>query len=602
MKARIAGAPPFLVMASAIVLLAGCAGAPAPPATPAPDAGKRVVAEHGAVASANPYASDAGLAMLRQGGNAIDAAVATAFALGVVEPQMSGLGGSGSMLIWLQREGLAEYLDFYAAQPADAFRGHTGPAEDEGRDLRVVGVPGEVAGLLAAHERFGRLDRATVMGPAIRLAREGFPINQVLSQMIASDSTKLHQFAGAALFYRGGKPLGPGERIRNPELAESLLRVAEQGVEGFYRGPTAEAVLGVMNNGGHPITPARFADYEPQWKRPLCTEYHGLTVLSASPPQTGIQIVHTLELLEGLDLDSLGLPTRSASAFDAITSALRVASTVRRFNGDPRWVEVNARGFASEGYARERADLVGTRTVPETVEPLSAEDFADAPYPEACVTLDPWRGLETPGEATAAGTAASTIRTVTPLSDLPTDSAGETTHISVVDADGNAVALSQTNSSVFGSGAFAAGFFLNDSGYRFSEEELEQPLPADWRTRTSTVAPTIVLEDARAVMVVGAPGGGRIPTAITQTMVYVLDYSMDPLEAVRMPRIFPDPNERAVQLEGGFSAEVLEDARSMGYEPTALSFGYARLYMIVRAGDRWIAVSDPRHDGEPRGY
>ncbi|NIP80301.1 MAG: gamma-glutamyltransferase, partial [Gemmatimonadetes bacterium] len=124
------------------------------------------------VTSANPYASEAGLEMLRRGGNAVDAAVATAFAIGVVEPQMSGLGGGGSMLIWLRDEGRAEYLDFYASQPAEAFRGHAGPSEDEARDLRVVAVPGEVAGLLAAHERFGRLDRATVIAPAVRLAED----------------------------------------------------------------------------------------------------------------------------------------------------------------------------------------------------------------------------------------------------------------------------------------------------------------------------------------------------------------------------------------------------------------------------------------------
>lgn len=182
------------------------------------------------------------------------------------------------------------------------------------------------------------------------------------------------------------------------------------------------------------------------------------------------------------------------------------------------------------------------------------------------------------------------------------DAGGETTHMSVVDAEGNAVALTQTNSSLFGSGAFAAGFFLNNSGYQFDADELEGPLPAEWRTRTSTIAPTIVLEDGRATMVVGAPGGGRIPTAITQTMMYALDYALDPLEALRMPRIFPDPEGRAVELEGGFSADVLADARSMGYNPGALSFGYARLYMIVRVGDRWVAVADPRHDGEPRGY
>jgi gamma-glutamyltranspeptidase/glutathione hydrolase len=189
-----------------------------------------------------------------------------------------------------------------------------------------------------------------------------------------------------------------------------------------------------------------------------------------------------------------------------------------------------------------------------------------------------------------------------PATTVGAEAGGETTHLSVVDTEGNAVALTQTNSSLFGSGAFAAGFFLNNSGYSFEAEQLEGPLPAAWRTRSSTIAPTIVLEDGGATMVVGAPGGVRIPTAIAQNMVYALDLGIDPLEALRMPRIFPDTESPDVQLEGGFSADVLAEAGRMGYRPRALSFGYARLYMIVRVDHRWIAVADPRHDGEPRGF
>ncbi len=600
-----------------LFLLMGCGGVPVHPGTTtAPDVGKRVVAKNGAVSSASPYASDVGIQMLQQGGNAVDAAVATAFAIGVVEPQMSGLGGGGSMLIWLESEDRAEYLDFYAAQPAAAFRDHHGPSTDVTRDLQVVAVPGEVAGLLAAHERFGRLERAVVLGPAIRLAQEGFPVNQVLAQMIANDSAKLDGFAGKQLVYPEGVALPPGTRLRNPMLAESLRRVADRGVAGFYDGPTASAVVAALNEGGHPVSRDQFADYEPQWKRPLCSVYRGRVVLSAPPPQTGIQILHTLELLERHDLHGLGMPTRSARAFDVMTSALRVGATVRASNSDPRWVDVHARGFVSERYARERALMVGRGQIPETVETLSPAPFDDDPYPESCVRFEPWRGRETTGADDAVPTASEpgvveTRRYAEPSWPMGADAAvqlvggadgGETTHISVVDGDGNAVSLSQTNSSTFGSGAFAAGFFLNNSGYRFDDDELTAPLAAEWRTRTSTIAPTIVLEDGRAIMVVGAPGGGRIPTAIVQNMVYALDYDMDALEALRMPRIFPTPNDRSVQLEGGFSAAVLEEARTMGYEPTALSYGYARLYMIVRSGEHWVAVADPRHDGEPRGH
>jgi gamma-glutamyltranspeptidase/glutathione hydrolase len=183
----------------------------------------------------------------------------------------------------------------------------------------------------------------------------------------------------------------------------------------------------------------------------------------------------------------------------------------------------------------------------------------------------------------------------------PQDAGGETTHISVVDGEGNAVALTQTNSTTFGSGAWVSGFFLNDSGFRFTDANSAGG-SSPWRTRTSTIAPTIVLENSRVRMVTGAPGSGRIPTEIVQTLVYVLDYGMDPLEALRMPRIFPSAGNPNVQLEHGFTPELLSAVRAMGYEPQAQSSSYARLYMIVRDGDRWIAVADPRHDGQPRGY
>jgi gamma-glutamyltranspeptidase/glutathione hydrolase len=172
-----------------------------------------------------------------------------------------------------------------------------------------------------------------------------------------------------------------------------------------------------------------------------------------------------------------------------------------------------------------------------------------------------------------------------------------------VDADGNAVAVTVTNSSVFGSGAAVAGFFLNDSGIRFFRaEDLDRAGAPAWRTRQSTIAPTIVLDGDRALLVVGSPGGGRIPLAMLQTMAYVLDYRLDPLEALRMSRIYPQRVGRQVELEGAFDPAALEAVRAMGYVPRAQSFGYARLYLIARSGKRWIGAADPRHDGQVRGY
>ena len=593
--------------AAVALLLAACAGTAPPAATPAPELGKRVAAEQGAVTSASPYASEAGLQMLRQGGNAIDAAVATAFAIGVVEPEMSGIGGGGAALLWLQREQRAEYLDFYSAQNLAPFRQEppdsTPPDAQRRRDLRVVGIPGSVAGLLQLHERFGTLPRLAVMAPAIRLAEQGFPVNQVLAEFIDDDSAKLHRYpASAAHFWPGGRPLGPGATLRNPELAAALRRVAELGADGFYRGETAERVVAALNQGGHPAGVHDLLGFPVLWKRPLCTVYRGHIVLSAPPPQTGMQVLHTLELLEPHDLAALGLPTRSPRTFDILASALRVANADNRTNDDPRWRPVPAAGTTSPEFAAARAALVGTGRAAERVEPEDAAAFDQAaPAPE-CAALQPYAAP--PAVAPAAAGEGNGAGTRPPLYEAGAaqPAGGETTHISVVDAAGNAVALTQTNSSTFGVGELVSGFVLNDSGYRFGQPG-GAPLPDNpgWRTRTSTIAPTIILRGGRVQMVVGAPGAGRIPPAVTQVISYVLDYGLEPLQAVRMPRIFPAPANRRVELEHGFPADVLGGIAELGYQPVPAA-GYARVYLIARYQGRWVAVADPRHDGGAAGY
>lgn len=596
--------PPFR---SGVLLVLLCAGGCATNAAPAPqvvppaavspvDAAKRAVARDGMVSSANPLASDAGIAMLRAGGNAIDAAVATAFALGVVEPQMSGLGGSGAATVWLASQSRPVYLDFYAAQPADAWRGSpslTADPQEGARDLRGVGIPGEVAGLLALHEQHGALTREQVLAPAIRLADAGYPVGKILADFIAAGEAKMKASPGAMrLYFPEGRPQRPGAILTNPELADALRRIARDGARGFYEGPTAEAMVATLNAGGHPARLRDFAEYAPQPKAPLCTDYRGHTVLSAPPPQTGMRVLHTLELLEGFDLRAMGLPTRSAAAFDVLTSALRVGQAGAAGNGDPNWMAVPARGISSDAFAATRRSLVGSGKVQPEVPRADADGFETATPPASCAAL------------LSAPTSMPEGAPMAPASadDDATDDSGETTHLSVVDSAGNAVAVTVTNSSVWGSGAYAAGFFLNDSGFRFTQKNIELPSRSRWRIRTTTIAPTIVLKDGSVQMVIGAPGAGRIPTEIVQVMVYTLDYQLDPLDAVRMPRIFATAGNPQVQVEHGFTPELLGEVRAMGYDPVTESSGYARLYMVVRQGDRWIGVADTRHDGEPRGY
>lgn len=578
----------------AVPVLAACvAQSTVSSGTPAPDLGKRFVATNGMVSAAHPRATEAGVEMLRRGGNAIDAAVATAFTVSVGEPQMSGLGGGGGMLIWLQKERRVEYIDFYSAQRVESWRG-IAALDSTVASLRIVGIPGEVAGLLEAHERYGKLPRADVLAPAIRMAEEGFPVNQVLADMIAESRGKLSRFpASMRLFYRDSVPLRPGDILKNPELAAALRRIAEQGRKGFYEGETARELVQALNKGQHPATMADLAAFQPQWKRPLCTEYRGNIVLSAPPPQTGLQLLHTLNLLEPHDLRAMGYPTQSAEAFDVVASAIRVANSDTRFNNDPNWSTVPAAGVVSKTFANTRRSVVGTgRAVAQLGRPDSVTLYGTSAPSRGCAPLDPYGQPNTAATGTSSGPAP-----------MPNGSdAGETTHLSVVDRDGNAVALTQTNSTTFGVGAAVSGFLLNDSGVDLSRGGANATGRNPWRIRNSTVSPTIVLKDGRVQLVLGAPGGGRIQAAILQTMIYVLDYDLDPLDAVRMPRIYPSAVQVVVETENGFNAEVLGRVRAMGYVPTPDAAGYARMYVIARKGNRWVGAADPRHNGAVLGY
>lgn len=606
---------PVVPTALVVLLAAGCATAPPQISRniSPPDVLRQVGARHGAVASANALASEAGIEMLRAGGNAVDAAVATSLALGVVEPQMSGLGGGGAMLIWLQDEAQPHYLDFYAAQNAVSFRGRTGG--DPAEDLRIVGIPGQVAGLIEAHRRFGALPLAQVAAPAIRLAEDGFPVGQVLSQFIIATEAKLSRHPAArAQMMPADTALEPGTIYRNPQLARTLRDIAAQGRRGFDEGAAGQELVRVLNAGGHPASPNDLRSYQPQWKRPLCTVVNGRVLLSAPPPQTGAQLLQTLKLLEPLDLPELGLPHTSPAAFDALVSALRVAQADNRgTNDDPRWRRVAAAGRLADAFVERRRGLVGRGAAPDSIATADASSFDDVAPHAACAALRPWPadaprddqgvGASRTDEGVRAPRKLEVERSGLPHAHEEDDSSavGETTHLSVVDRHGNAVSLSQTNSTVFGSGAWAAGFFLNDSGYLFRSDSSTMG-SAQWRTRTSTIAPTIVLEDGRVRVVTGAPGAGRIPTEVAQTLIYILSYGMSPLPALRMPRVYPSPSSTRVQLEHGFPPDLLARIREMGYRPAAESGSYARIYMIVREGDHWIAVSDPRHDGQPRGY
>lgn len=603
------------LLAGLLVVLTGCAsqsGINNPFSTYSVDSDKKVIAKEAMVSSAHPLASEAGQRMLEVGGNAVDAAVATAFALNVVEPNMSGIGGGGSMLIWNRQNKQADYVDFYTAKRAETYKDiDYSQFEEDEFDLLSTGIPGTVDGLLQALEQHGTMSRAEVMQPAIDCATEGFPVYLTLAQFIQDNEQKLKRYKGARkTFWPDGEPLEVGEILKQPELAKTLQRISDQGASAFYKGANAEDMVEVFNEGGNPVTVKDFAQYEPQWnKAPLCGSYRDNTVLSAPLPQTGFYIIQALNILEDYDLKQLGFPTVSVEAFNVLTSSLRLSIADRaEYVTDPNWKDIPVGGLISKHYADQRRQLIHLAKAPEKVNYGTSDPLSPSSGLAECeaITFD---------NATAGKGIMSmdkkehrlAVKTKAELSEVISDEAkgpGETTHISVVDPEGNAVSLSTTLSHVFGSGAWVNGFLLNNSGFNFSylegQEDWESTNP--YRIRASTISPTIMLKDGEVRLVIGAPGGGRIPTAILQNIVYILDYELDPLDAVQMPRIFPNYSNPEVQIEKGFDNNVLTKVREMGYEVQALSKGYARLYLVLQKDGRLIGVSDPRHDGEPRGF
>jgi gamma-glutamyltranspeptidase/glutathione hydrolase len=566
----------------------------------APRPQQRVEARHGVVAAAHPEAARAGLAMLEAGGNAVDAAVAAAFAIGVVEPMMSGVGGGGSITMWLAREREGWHVEFYPSSPATPDYGLDAIDEDAAiRDSLVpperwAAVPGAVAGLLGAHARYGRLPLPQVLAPAVRLARDGFLVHPLLASVILEEAEKLHYDPrAAATFFPDGRPLQAGDRLRQPALAATLQHIAQAGREGYYAGAVARDVVETLRRGSNPITLADLGAYEPRWRRPLCGTYRGYTVLTAPPPLAGVEVLETLALLEPFDLAGMGRPIESPAALGAIVDAIRLSRMdYDRWIGDPTDAAVPAVGLASKAFARERAGLVGLGTIPEALEPGDPWEEERDPVPASCVAVGafPPTTLPRPEEE--------------PRGDGEESEEAQTTHISVIDAEGNAVSLTYTLGLYFGSGAYAGGAFYNTAAANFGGPVANRRGPG--RTPRSSTTPTLVLRDGRIKMAVGSPASGRIPPAIVHTIVYTLDFGLDPWTAIAMPRVYPFFQTPQAHVETGFTAEVLAALRERGYQlsvhpPYDMYFGGVQVVLVTEDGTL-IGAADPRRDGAAVGF
>ena len=485
-------------VAAGVVLLAGPAFAASPPATES---------DRFMVVSAQRLAAEAGAAVLRQGGNAIDAAVAVGYAEAVTNPCCGNIGGGGFLVAHLA-DGRDVFLNFRETAPQAASAGMY--LDPDGKPVpgasllcwRSVAVPGSVMGLDTALTRYGTLPRAAVMAPAIRLARDGFLLSRADTDILDRGVAKLR--GHVRTFLRpDGTPFQPGDRLMQPDLAATLQAIAGAGPDAFYHGRIPQAVEAASRAGGGLITAGDFAAYQVTEAEPLRCAYRGFTVLSTRPPSSGgTTLCEMLNILGGYDLRAMGF--HSAASVHVMTETMRHAFLDRNtWLGDPAFVDNPLQRLLSPDYAAALRASIGARATPS-----SALQAGVAPH-------------EKP----------------------------ETTHYSVLDGQGNAVAVTFTLNGYFGAGVIAAdtGFLLNDEMDDFTIKPGAPNLfglvqgaanaIAPGKRPLSSMAPTIVLHDGRVALVLGSPGGARISTIVLETLLNMVEYDMAPQAAVDAPRL-----------------------------------------------------------------
>src|SRR5246500_5516735 len=521
-------------------------------AVPATASVHPIHAPHAIVVSIHELASRVGVEVMQAGGNAVDAAGATGFALAVVHPPAGNIGGGGFMLIRMA-DGKAHFLDYREMAPAAATRdmyldaqGNVIPDASQ-IGYKAIGVPGSVAGMVYAEQKYGKLTLKQVIAPAIRLAREGY----ALTWEEAADLHDRHlaEFPESRrIFQRNGDYYHPGDVFRQPELAHTLERIAEK-PDDFYHGSLARELASAMQKGGGLITAEDLARYEVKEREPVHGTYRGYEVISAPPPSSGgAVLIEILNILEGYDLGKLG--DRSAQSMHYTLEAFRRAFFDRaEFMGDPDFAKIPVAQLIDKRYAK---------AWDETIDPAHATPSKDLKRPAIFSEL----------EQSAAGHS----------SVMAPHESNHTTHYSVMDADGNAVAVTTTINDWFGSRVTAdgLGFLMNDEMDDFSSKPgvpnadglIQSSVNAigPGKRPLSSMTPTIVVRDGKTVMVLGSPGSSKIITTVANVLMGVVDYGMSIQEAVNAPRFHNQWLPDVVNVEKWFSPDTLGTLGKMGYK------------------------------------
>ncbi len=537
-----------------------------------------VRATQGMVASVDAMATQVGVDILKQGGNAVDAAVAVGYALAVTHPQAGNLGGGGFMLL-RTKDGATTAIDFREMAPAgatrDMFLDEQGNPDSK-KSLTsplASGTPGTVAGLSLALEKYGSLPLNSVVRPAIKLAQEGFIVNDALADDLKTYGSEVlpHHENSKAIFWKDGEPLKKGDKLVQQDLANSLTMIAENGPDAFYKGEIARQIAQQMQQNGGLITTDDLAAYQAVERTPVSGEYRGYQIFSMPPPSSGgIHIVQILNILENFDMKKYGFG--SADAIQIMAEAEKYAYADRsEYLGDPDFVSVPWQALTSKAYAKSIAGQIDINKAKPSSEIRPGKL---APY-----------------------------------------ESDQTTHFSVVDKDGNAVAVTYTLNTTFGTGIVAGntGILLNNQMDDFSAKPGvpnvyglvggEANAVGPKKRPLSSMSPTIVVKDGKTWLVTGSPGGSRIITTVLQIVVNTIDFGMNVAEATNAPRFHHQWLPDELRVEKGFSPDTLKLLEQKG-QKVALkeAMGSTQSIMVGPDGELYGA-SDPRSvDDLTAGY
>ena len=528
-----------------------------------------------AIAISDNYGARVAEDILNQGGNAVDAAVATGFALAVTFIDAGNIGGGGFMTIKMDNE--IAFLDYREKAPLTAHKDMYLDVEGNVIDDitliggQAAGVPGTVAGFWEAHKRFGKLPWKDIVQPAIDLAANGFMPAPILVKSIHSMEQR---FDGKTNFNEYFEHISSTEVFKQPELAQTLGRIAEFGADDFYRGHTAALIVEQMKQSNGLISAEDLDQYSAIWREPVRANWRGYEVVSAPPPSSGgFAIVQLLKMKDYLAEHFTNVEHNSAQYIHLIAEMeKRVFADRAEYLGDPDFFDIDIKALIDDVYIRKRAAEVNTKTI-------------------------------------------STLKSINPGLESP-----NTTHYSIVDQWGNAVSNTYTINWDYGSGVVVggAGFLLNNEMDDFSAKPgvpnifgvvgnvANEIQPG--KRMLSSMSPTIVLKDGEVEMVVGTPGGSTIFTTVFQVIINILDFNMTPLEAIGATRFHHQLVPADLITYSGFSIDrplsdqVIEDLAEKGYRTEPHSFEYGDVQIIVKDGNSWIAASDPRDRGQSRVF